>query len=206
MLTDLGGPIQPEMMKKFRLGTYALASAQVQKTWKLVMLEFLPRMCKDGWGKKQDKVLLAEDGEISAAMEAMVCWYVDMYGTLRWVPENEEDVALEEAGNAKEKRGKRTSAAEKARVKAGPGVFAQYWSAVQIRRAGSKDWDKALLEAAAGEKASENENATAATVGVVASQGRKKRGKPAEEEVVIPTTYKFGDDGKIVIATQTATV
>jgi len=194
----LGGPVQPDIMSKFREGTYAEAGELIQNTWKMVMLEFLPRICKDGWGKRQSKKLISEEPEITEAMEALVCWYVDMYGTLRWIPEHDEDKKRAQEDKPKEKRGRRVSVAEKQQAKEGPKKFAYYWSLVRERRPASKDWEEALKEEAAkGDVLEQGEGGPTVGLATVAVQGRK-RGRIAHMvDPVIPTMYKFGDDGKI---------
>lgn len=192
--------MEPWMLRKFREGLFKDAAEPIQQAWKLMMLKFLPRICKDGWGTRQDKALLCNEKETTAAMEALVCWYVDMYGTLRWVPEHNEDKQRMADGGKKEKRGRRESEGEKERRKKGTETFAQYLKSVQERRGTSTDWDEALRDEAKKEReAKEGQPGVENDKNGTVSTGNKRKRVEKEPEPVIPTLYRFGTDGELEI-------
>jgi len=193
METKLGGLVQPELMEKFREGTFDDSSTVVQETWKMVMLNFLPRICK-AWGKSVQTVLLSDCKEATIEMEALVCWYIDMHGASRWEPEHREDENKRVGGATIEPRQKRAGDQEKEKRKQGPILFAKYVKLVRERRGDSRDWDRALKEAA--EKAiSEDAQPTGETEG---NGGPRKRQRKKAPEPVIPVRYQFNEDGTAV--------
>jgi len=194
-------------MEKFREGPYKEAADTVQRAWKLMMLKFLPRICKDGWGSRQHQALLCDEKETSAAMEALVCWYVEMYGTLRWIPEHNADLKRMAEGHKKEKRGRRESTDEKERRKKGATTFARYLKSVQGRRGLTADWDEALRDEAKKEKKEKEEeqgentsnNGTGTGETATGASGGKRQRVEKEPETVIPTLYRFGGNGELEI-------
>ena len=187
MDTHFDGVLQKSDMEKFREGSYEEASSTVQAAWKMVMMKFLPKICR-GWGKKMEEILLSEYSETTKEMEALVCWYVDMYGDSRWEKEHKADEQTRMAGGKIDRRGKRAGENRKQ----GAIVFMKYWKLVTERRPASKDWDQALLDAAKEER-------SAAETGDVeegSGQPQKKQRKEAPEPV-IPTAYRFTNDGEL---------
>jgi len=187
-----GGLIDPSDMEKFRDGPYEQASRSVKEAWKMVMILFLPKLCK-GWTKRVRLVLLSEDKETTKEMEALVCWYIDMYGESRWEPEHRENEGKRDAGEKIDRRGKR--AGENKKRRQGPLVFVKYLKCVQERRATSKDWDLALQETAMRYSPTEPEGGMEEPE--TEHTGKRKRQKKAVEPI-IPITYRFSDDGEMV--------
>lgn len=205
MDTHFGGLLQPTYMEKFREGPYDEASASVQEAWKMVMMKFLPKICK-GWGKGISSVLLSDNQETTKEMEALVCWYVDMYGDSRWEPEHRKDEEMKSTGATLERRGKRAGEAVKELRKTGPSVFMKYWHKVKERRAGTKDWETALQDAAKEEHSvAEEVVAGDGSETESAGQQKKKRKKQAPEPT-IPTFYRFTDDGQVIEVAEAAAV
>ena len=197
MMDDLGGLVQKESMEKFREGKLEEASSLVQDTWKMVMMKFLPRICKT-WGKKLETFLLSEHPECTVEMEAMVCAYVELHGESRWYPEHLEDERKREAGEKIDRRGKRTGDEEsKKRIEA-PQVFAKYMKLVQERRSGSMDWEKAILEAAKAGKSTTNTVGPDAENYENGKQKKRKREQGKEAEPVIPARFKFTAEGNMI--------
>lgn len=192
----LGGLVQKEFMEKFREGKFEEASSVVQETWKMVMGKFLPRFCKN-WGKKLDTVLLSQHPECTVEMEAMVCWYVEIYGVSRWHPEHLEDESKREKGEKVNRRGKRTGDEENQRRIERPHVFAKYVKFVQERRSQSQDWEKAIQEAAKEEK-STTTTAGAEDGGDNEKGKQKKRKRKKVAEPIIPARIRFTAEGTMV--------
>lgn len=187
MDTHFGGVLQKSSMEKFREGSYEEASSTVQEAWKMVMMKFLPKICR-GWGKKMQEVLLSDYSETTKEMEALVCWYVDMYGESRWEPEHRADEEKRLANEKIDRRGKRAGENRKQAAIA----FTKYWKLVKERRVASKDWEQALLDVAKKEQ-------SAAETGddeVGSGQPQKKQRKQAPAPV-IPTAYRFTTDGEV---------
>ena len=193
MDTHLGGLLQTTFMEKFREGPYEKASDNVKMAWKMVMLKFLPKICK-GWGRKVNEVLLSDHPETTKEMEALVCWYVEMYGESRWEPEHKEDEEKRLTGEKIDRRGKRKGETVR---KEGPTVFIKYWKFVKERRAESKDWEQALLDAAKEELSASNVPA-AGDNEEESGKPRKKQRKNPPLEPAFPTTYKFTEDGRMI--------
>jgi len=187
----LGGLIKPLFMEKFREGPYTEASSSVQKTWLLVMTKFLPKICK-GWGKKMTTNLLSEFSETTVEMEALVCWYVDMYGDSRWAPEHKADEERREKGETLVRRGRREGVTAKEKRQLGPQLFVKYLKMVKERRGESKDWEQAVKNLATKESELDRVDDSEENV-----QPKKKQRK-GEAETVIPLSYVFTDDGKVV--------
>lgn len=200
MDTCFDGLIQPSYMEKFREGPYEEASTAVKEAWKMVMMKFLPKISK-GWAKKMRTALLSNDKETTEEMEALVCWYVDMHGDSRWEPEHRENEEKRAAGEEIDRRGKRAGDQENEKRKQGPLVFVKYLKLVKARRAASKDWERALQEAAEQEDSEAPAAEAGAGVEETEHTGRRKKQKKADEPI-IPMMYRFADDGTVMPITE----
>ena len=172
----------------------------------MVMMKFLPKVCK-GWGKGMASVLLSKNKETTKEMEALVCWYVEIYGASRWAPEFREDEEKKSKGERIERRGKRSGEVAKDMREKGPVVFMKYWNHVNNRRGASKDWDQALQDAAKSEQAAAEVDAP--TGGDEESEHtgtRKKKQRKQAPEPVIPSNYRFESDGTVVEVGETAQI
>lgn len=131
-------------------------------------------------------------------MEALVCWYVEMYGESRWYPEHKEDESNRDAGNKSERRGKRTGGGENEKRKQAPQMFAKYWKFVQERRSASDDWERAIQDAAKEENSTTaSKEGTAESETTQTDQARKRPRKKVAEPV-IAAQYRFTEDGQMV--------